>query len=80
MLPSTLLALVFALVPPLASAADHNVHTSSDSLLWGPYRPNLYLGLRPRVPKSVLAGLMWGKLEDVERSRWMAMSKPNSRC
>ncbi|KAF7571971.1 glucosidase I [Pyrenophora tritici-repentis] len=69
LLPSTLLALVFALLPcPRASAADHNVHTSSDSLLWGPYRPNVYLGLRPRVPKSVLAGLMWGKLEDVEKT------------
>ncbi|KAE8825709.1 hypothetical protein PTNB85_06139 [Pyrenophora teres f. teres] len=69
LLPSTLLALVFALLPaPRASAADHNVHTSSDSLVWGPYRPNLYLGLRPRVPKSILAGLMWGKLEDVERT------------
>jgi hypothetical protein len=33
------------------------------SLLWGPYRPNLYLGIRPRVPESLLMGLMWGKLD-----------------
>lgn len=33
-------------------------------LLWGPYRPNLYLGLRPRVPKSLLMGLMWYRAED----------------
>lgn len=29
------------------------------SLLWGPYRPNLYFGVRPRIPKSLLTGLMW---------------------
>ncbi|KAH0385804.1 glycoside hydrolase, partial [Aureobasidium melanogenum] len=37
---------------------------SNDSLLWGPYRPNLYFGLRPRLPKSVLTGLLWAKVED----------------
>lgn len=30
------------------------------SLLWGPYRSNLYFGIRPRgLPKSLLNGLMW---------------------
>lgn len=38
---------------PLTSTA------SNDSLLWGPYRPNLYFGVRPRIPKSLLTGLMW---------------------
>ncbi|KAG6879960.1 hypothetical protein C0992_008894 [Termitomyces sp. T32_za158] len=28
-------------------------------LLWGPYRPNLYFGLRPRIPNSLMTGLMW---------------------
>ena len=28
-------------------------------LLWGPYRPNLYFGLRPRLPQSLMTGLMW---------------------
>ncbi|CDK28708.1 unnamed protein product [Kuraishia capsulata CBS 1993] len=32
---------------------------SKDSLLWGPYRSNLYVGVRPRVPRSLLSGLMW---------------------
>lgn len=68
MLPSTLLTLLFTLLSP-ASAIDHKVPTSNESLLWGPYRPNLYLGLRPRVPKSLVAGLMWAKLEDVETSK-----------
>jgi hypothetical protein len=26
---------------------------------WGPYRPNLYFGIRPQVPKTLLLGLMW---------------------
>ncbi|KLJ10762.1 mannosyl-oligosaccharide glucosidase [Blastomyces silverae] len=37
---------------------------SNESLLWGPYRPNLYFGVRPRIPKSLLMGLMWAKLDD----------------
>ncbi|VAH68854.1 unnamed protein product [Triticum turgidum subsp. durum] len=30
-----------------------------ESLYWGTYRPNLYLGIRARTPRSLLAGLMW---------------------
>ncbi|KAK0620524.1 glycoside hydrolase [Immersiella caudata] len=26
---------------------------------WGPYRPNLYFGVRPQVPETLLTGLMW---------------------
>ncbi|KAJ4287663.1 Processing alpha glucosidase I [Kalmusia sp. IMI 367209] len=37
---------------------------SNDSLLWGPYRPNLYFGIRPRIPKSLMGGLLWTKVED----------------
>lgn len=37
---------------------------SNDSLLWGPYRPNLYFGVRPRIPKSLLTGLMWTNVDD----------------
>ncbi|KAK9463984.1 glycoside hydrolase [Lipomyces oligophaga] len=37
---------------------------SNASLLWGPYRPNLYFGLRPRgIPESILTGLMWYNLD-----------------
>ncbi|KAK9451936.1 glycoside hydrolase [Limtongia smithiae] len=39
--------------------AEH-ARASNESLLWGPYRPNLYFGMRPRgVPDSFLSGLMW---------------------
>jgi mannosyl-oligosaccharide glucosidase len=37
---------------------------SNQSLLWGPYRPNLYFGVRPRIPKSFMGGLMWAKVDD----------------
>ncbi|KAL1890141.1 Processing alpha glucosidase I [Sporothrix stenoceras] len=36
---------------------------NNDSLLWGPYRPNLYFGVRPRIPKSLVSGLMWGRAD-----------------
>lgn len=32
---------------------------SYDSLLWGPYNSGRYLGIRPRLPESLLSGLMW---------------------
>ncbi|KAF1923812.1 glycoside hydrolase family 63 protein [Didymella exigua CBS 183.55] len=38
----------------------------NDSLLWGPYRPNLYFGVRPRVPKSLMGGLLWARVEDYQ--------------
>lgn len=37
---------------------------SNQTLLWGPYRPNVYFGIRPRIPKSLLAGLMWYRVDD----------------
>ncbi|KAF2108891.1 glycoside hydrolase [Lophiotrema nucula] len=33
--------------------------TDDKALRWGPYRPNLYFGVRPQAPKTMLAGLMW---------------------
>ncbi len=39
---------------------------SNQSLLWGPYRPNLYFGVRPRIPKSLMGGLMWSKVENFQ--------------
>ncbi|MCJ1369588.1 Processing alpha glucosidase I [Loxospora ochrophaea] len=38
--------------------------SSNASLLWGPYRPNLYLGIRPRIPNSLLMGLMWSNADN----------------
>lgn len=39
--------------------SESALHASNDSLLWGTYRPNLYFGLRPRLPATLLTGLMW---------------------
>jgi mannosyl-oligosaccharide glucosidase len=67
LLPPSLLALLFTILPPARAAAD-TITANNASLLWGPYRPNLYLGIRPRLPDSLIAGLMWGKLEDMDNS------------
>ncbi|KAI5803158.1 glycoside hydrolase [Geopyxis carbonaria] len=39
---------------------------SNQSLLWGPYRPNLYFGVKPRIPNSFAAGLLWTAVNDFE--------------
>ena len=49
-----------------AEEASAFTKASNDSLLWGPYAPNLYFGIRPRIPKSVRAGLLWSRVEDFQ--------------
>jgi len=39
---------------------------TNDTLLWGAYRPNLYFGLRPRIPQSLMTGLMWFGTHDYQ--------------
>lgn len=39
---------------------------ADNSLLWGPYRSALYFGVRPRIPKSLLSGLMWFPITDYQ--------------
>lgn len=39
---------------------------NNESLLWGPYKPNLYFGVQPRIPKSLMAGLMWGRVDNFQ--------------
>lgn len=38
----------------------------NESLLWGPYKPNLYFGVRPRIPKSFMGGLMWSRVDNYQ--------------
>ncbi|KAJ7470519.1 glycoside hydrolase [Mycena latifolia] len=47
----------------------------NDTLLWGPYRPNLYFGLRPRIPQSLMTGLMWFGTHD-----YQSISKTRHAC
>ncbi|XP_021276362.1 mannosyl-oligosaccharide glucosidase GCS1-like isoform X1 [Herrania umbratica] len=35
-----------------------------ESLYWGTYRPHVYLGIRARTPRSLIAGLMWIGIKD----------------
>ncbi|KAF2280533.1 glucosidase I [Westerdykella ornata] len=53
---------------PVASAqvASDIEKASNETLFWGPYRPNLYFGVRPRVPRSLMGGLMWTRVEDYQ--------------
>lgn len=52
------LALFFA--TPILGQANN----TSDTLIWGAYRPNLYFGLRPRIKQSLMTGLMWFGVQD----------------
>ena len=72
---AALLVVSFSIV-----AADDNTpilykeiaRAANQSLLWGPYRPNLYFGVRPRIAKSLMGGLMWSKVDnyqDVQNSK-----------
>ncbi|KAG0691000.1 Processing alpha glucosidase I [Pichia californica] len=39
--------------------AEEYEKLNQESLNWGPYRSNLYVGVRPRIPNSLLSGLLW---------------------
>lgn len=58
--------LLGGLVNPSLAQEETSIFSkaTNDSLLWGPYRPNLYFGIRPRQPSSLISGLMWGRVED----------------
>ena len=49
---------------PLVAAQNASKGNEDQSLLWGTYRPNLYFGLRPRLPQSLMSGLMWWGTQD----------------
>ena len=63
---------VLAVLAATAAADDTGIlykelaRSANQSLLWGPYRPNLYFGVRPRIPKSLMGGLMWSKVENFQ--------------
>ena len=44
---------------PRAISSVWRNSTAYQSRLWGTYRSNVYFGVRPRVPKSLVAGIMW---------------------
>jgi mannosyl-oligosaccharide glucosidase len=72
MLLQTLLLPAVGFLASVCAAEDASIlykeiaRASNDSLLWGPYRPNLYFGVRPRIPKSLQAGLMWARVDNYQ--------------
>ncbi|RKP36401.1 glycoside hydrolase [Dimargaris cristalligena] len=40
---------------------------TNHTLMWGTYRPNLYFGVRPRLPHSLLTSLAWFGVTDFEQ-------------
>lgn len=66
---SAAVAALLPLLPGVVTAQDASLvfsKASNNTLLWGPYRPNLYFGVRPRIPKSVMTGLLWGAVDDYQ--------------
>lgn len=66
--PAMLLSILcnlYAVIDTAATSTGQLSATNNASLLWGPYRPNLYLGIRPRIPESLLMGLMWSNVNDL---------------
>lgn len=65
-----------------ASAQDESVlnaelgRLNNQSLFWGPYRPNLYFGVRQRGPNSLLTGLMWSNLDDYQSAQQSKFQSP----
>lgn len=63
--PAGLLSLLLFTLFSLHSTPAHaSASASNDTLLWGPYRPNLYFGVRPRLPNSLLTGLLWANTDN----------------
>lgn len=59
------LALIYALVetkPTVWPTGD--LLTRNTSLQWGPYRPNVYLGIRSQEEQSLVFGLMWAAADN----------------
>ncbi|KAG8811250.1 Processing alpha glucosidase I, partial [Serendipita sp. 400] len=57
--------LILPTIPGTIASVSNGAQLESDqSLLWGTYRPNLYFGLRPRLPQSLMSGLMWFGTQD----------------
>ena len=55
---------LFVLLTAFFIASQASTPQANASLLWNPYRPNLYLGFRPRIPNSLLIGVMWANVDE----------------
>ncbi|KAE8216426.1 hypothetical protein CF327_g467 [Tilletia walkeri] len=62
-------------VRPVHDANEQEAAANS-SLHWGTYRPQIYFGMRPRAPKSLITGLVWNGLTDYKQ----ALSRIRHEC
>lgn len=60
---------------PFQEYASHSpaAQANNQSMIWGPYKPNVYFGVRPRVPEALWTGLMWSNVND-----YMTINKGSS--
>ncbi|KAK3312444.1 glycoside hydrolase family 63 protein, partial [Apodospora peruviana] len=49
---------------PISHASNSTSALIEPWQIWGPYRPNLYFGVRPQIPDTLLMGLMWASGHD----------------
>lgn len=59
-------SVIVSFISPINASrvAPKGTEGGDPSLLWGTYRPNLYFGLRPRLPYSLMSGMMWFGTQD----------------
>jgi mannosyl-oligosaccharide glucosidase len=62
----------------LSVLATETAKANNDSLLWGPYKSNLYFGVRPRIANSLSAGLMWAKVDNYATAQASMFGAPQS--
>lgn len=72
--------LIWLSLLPLGALASHAPTNDTQALLWGPYRPNLYFGLRPRLPQSLMTGLMWFGTQDYQSVGRQSPPAPSYPC
>lgn len=51
----------------VSCAQNSDDNNKLDWQTWGPYRPNLYFGVRPQIPETLLMGLIWASGDDRNR-------------
>lgn len=65
-LAGSLLSLTAQAQPQVEFNSSASAFVEDPALLWSTYAPQLYFGIKPRLPKSITNGLMWFGLNDYE--------------
>ncbi|SPO00786.1 related to ER glucosidase I [Cephalotrichum gorgonifer] len=54
---------------PFVEYTSHSpaAQANNQSMLWGPYKPNVYFGVRPRVAEGLWSSLMWANLNTYDK-------------